>query len=188
MKVCPSLSVRCWAASRAIMSVLPPAANGTTTVTGRTGASAAWAGSGRAAQSAAWPGSERTASITAGAIIMINARLGRMPLWLSERADGPEHNRQGERQQHERGNDDARGGDAEPVANKTIDHWRARPCPNGGRIKNTEGTRATLRRDQLGHGAVQHGGCPVQHDADEREQRKRGVQLERQQRDDQSRG
>src|SRR6516225_9691477 len=40
-KLWPNLAERCWAASRAIISVLPPAPNGTTTVTGRVGQSAA---------------------------------------------------------------------------------------------------------------------------------------------------
>src|SRR4030081_1794145 len=110
MKVWSNVSNRCRAASRAIMSVLPPAANGTMTGTGRTG------------PAAAGPKSERAAPITAGAIVMINVRFGRTPLWLSERADGPEHKRQGQRQQHERGNDDNCGGNADPITNKTIDH------------------------------------------------------------------
>ena len=67
-------------------------------------------------QSAASPGSERTASITAGAIIMINAdeaachfgsASGRVDLSTSDR----------ELHADERGNDDDRGGNAEPVAN-----------------------------------------------------------------------
>src|SRR5262245_37371167 len=44
MKGWPNFDDRCWTASRAIMSVLPPAPNGTTTVTGRVGQSAARTG------------------------------------------------------------------------------------------------------------------------------------------------
>ena len=101
---------------------------------------------------------------------------------------GRSSQRDRQRQQHHRGHHHQRRRHADRIAEHAVERRRDRAGADRAGVEDAEGARAPRRLDQFGHRAVEHRRGAVERDADHRQQHQRGVERQRQQRDNAERG